>query len=134
MFSSCKSSRALNMIGIDRFLRVTSIRFKCLITIIISVEHIKWALNLSSFVIIFSDFWDIYSLSRDVYAATLDGFYYKKKHMYTCERCTFKIDEIDIFTDTLSFFTREYSPKREDRGGRFKGEFFGFFFVIHVLN
>lgn len=48
--------------------------------------------------------------------------------MYTCERCTFKIDEIDIFTDTLSFFTREYSPKREDRGGRFIGEFFGFFF------
>lgn len=47
--------------------------------------------------------------------------------MYSCERCTFKLDEIeifqDIFTDTLSFFTRENSQKRQDRGGVSKGNF-----------
>lgn len=79
MFFFCKLSRVLNMIGIDWFLCVIFIRFKCLIIIIILVEYIKWVFNLFSFVIIFFDFWDIYSLFWDVYVVILDDFYYKKK-------------------------------------------------------
>lgn len=44
--------------------------------------------------------------------------------MYSCERCTFKLDEIeifqDIFTDTLSFFTRNDKTEGAFQRGIFR--------------